>query len=168
MEASGQAAIELAGDDLESKFAALEGEDELEPGETAQFTITYDPVTYEFNQNEVIVFSNEAISFFTNHKKVELPNWLKQKYPEEMTILIQYEYYDLKINKNNFSISLSFNDIKTNLIIDYNSIISFADPSANFGLILQKNKIQKNKNKKLDNKKQKKDNVINFSNFKKN
>ncbi len=88
------------------------------------------------------------ITFSTNNKKVELPNWLKQKYPKEMTIVIQYEYYDLEINKNNFSISLSFSDIKTNLIIDYNSIISFADPSANFGLILQNNKSQNKLKKK--------------------
>ena len=108
------------------------------------------------------------ITFFTNHKNVEIPNWLKQKYPLEMTIVIQYEYYDLKINKNNFSISLSFNDIKTNLIIDYNSIISFADPSANFGLILQKNKIQKKLKGNIENKKSIKDNVIKFSNYKKN
>jgi len=108
------------------------------------------------------------ITFSTNHKNVELPNWLKQKYPEEMTIVIQYEYYDLEINKNNFSISLSFNDIKTYLKIDYNSIISFADPSANFGLILQKNKIQKKDNKKIEKKRSNKNNVINFSNFKKN
>ena len=93
------------------------------------------------------------ITFFTNHKKVQLPNWLKQKYPKEMTIVIQYEYYDLEINKNNFSISLSFNDIKTNLIIDYNSIISFADPSANFGLILQKNKSQNKLKKNIKSKK---------------
>ena len=108
------------------------------------------------------------ITFLTNYKNVELPNWLKQKYPEEMTIIIQYEYYDLEINKNNFSISLSFNDIKTNLKIDYDSIISFADPSANFGLILQKNKIEKNANKKIEKKKSNKNNVINFSNYKKN
>ena len=108
------------------------------------------------------------ITFLTNHKNVELPDWLKQKYPQEMTIVVQYEYYDLKINNNNFSISLSFNDIKTNLIIDYNAIISFADPSANFGLILQKNKSQKKLKKNLDNKKSKEGNVINFSNFKKN
>ncbi len=108
------------------------------------------------------------ITFSTNHKNVELPNWLKQKYPEEMTIVIQYEYNDLEINKNNFSISLSFNDIKTYLKIDYNSIISFADPSANFGLILQKNRIQKKDNKKIEKKRSNKNNVINFSNFKKN
>ena len=108
------------------------------------------------------------VTFLTNHKNVELPKWLKQKYPQQMTIVIQYEYYNLEINKNNFSISLSFNDIKTNLKIDYNAIVSFADPSANFGLILQKNKTQKKVNKKLENKKSKKDNVINFSNYKKN
>ena len=109
------------------------------------------------------------ITFFTNHKNVELPNWLKQKYPEEMTIVIQYEYSDLEINKNNFLISLSFDDIKTNLKIDYDSIISFADPTANFGLILKKNKIQKKLKKNLENKKVKnKSNVINFSNYKKN
>ena len=108
------------------------------------------------------------ITFLTNHKNFELPNWLKQKYPEEMTIVIQYEYDDLKINKNNFSISLSFNDIKTNLTIDYNSIISFADPSANFGLILQSNKSQKTLKRDSEYKKSKKNNVINFSNYKKN
>ena len=109
------------------------------------------------------------ITFSTNHKNVELPNWLKQKYPEEMTIVIQYEYSDLEINKNNFLISLSFDGLKTNLKIDYNSIISFADPSANFGLILQKNKIQKKLKKNLENKKIKnKSNVIDFSNYKKN
>ena len=108
------------------------------------------------------------ITFLTDHKNVELPNWLKKKYPEEMTIVIQYEYYDLEINNNNFSISLSFNDIKTNLKIDYKSIISFADPSANFGLILQKNKRSNKLNKDGGNKKSKKSNVINFSNYKKN
>ena len=108
------------------------------------------------------------VTFLTNHKKVEMPNWLKQKYPEEMTILIQYEYYNLKVNKNNFSILLSFNNIKTNLTIDFKSIISFADPSVNFGLILQKNRTQKKLNKNLESKESKKDNVINFSNYKKN
>ena len=107
------------------------------------------------------------VTFLTNHKHVELPNWLKQKYPQEMTIIIQYEYYDLEINKNNFSITLSFDDIKTNLKINYNAIVSFADPSANFGLILQKSKIQKKVNKKLETNILKKDNVINFSKYKK-
>ncbi len=108
------------------------------------------------------------ITFLTNHKNVELPNWIKQKYPEEMTIVVQYEYYDLEISENNFSISLSFSNIKTYLKIDYNAIVSFADPSANFGLILQKNKIQKKVKKNLKNNKSEKNNVIHFSNYTKN
>ena len=64
------------------------------------------------------------VTFSTNHQNVELPNWLRQKYPEEMTIVIQYEYYDLEINKNNFSISLSFNDIK-NLKLSY--LLDYSD-----------------------------------------
>ena len=108
------------------------------------------------------------ITFFTNVKNVGLPNWLKQKYPKEMTIILQYEYYDLKINEDNFSISLSFSNIKTNLIIDYSAIISFADPSANFGLILQKNETKEKIEKNKENNESKKDNVINFSNYKKN
>ena len=107
------------------------------------------------------------ISFLTNHKKVYLPNWLKEKYPGEMTIVIQYEYDDLIVNKNNFSIVLSFDNIKVNLIISYDSIISFADPSDNFALILQKNKIEKKVNKNSNLKNPIKNNVINFSNYKK-
>ena len=64
--------------------------------------------------------------------------------------------------------SAALNNIKTNLKINYNAIISFADPSANFGLILQKSNIRNKENKKLENNKSKKDNVINFSNYKKN
>ena len=82
------------------------------------------------------------ITFLTNHKNVELPDWLKQKYPQEMTIIIQYEFDDLKIDKDFFFITLSFNNIKTELKIGYESIISFADPTKNFGLKLKKNIIE--------------------------
>ena len=108
------------------------------------------------------------ITFLTSHTNVKLPKWIKDTYPEEMTIVIQYEYYNLEIKEKKFCITLSFNNIKTNLTIDYNAIISFADPSANFGLILQKNKKQKKIKRSLENKKLKEDNVINFSNYKKN
>jgi len=107
------------------------------------------------------------ITFLTNNKNVKLPKWIKQKFPEEMTIVIQYEYYNLEINKDNFSITLSFNNIKAKLKISYESIVSFADPSANFGLILQKNKIQKKFRKNLESKKSIKNNVIDFSSYKK-
>ncbi len=116
-------------------------------------------------KNSLSDFNQLYITFLTNHKNVKIPNWLLDKYPDEITIIIQYEYYDLKINKESFNVTLSFNDVKANLKIGYESVISFADPSANFGLKL----ISEESNKKVKNKIIKnKDNVINFSNFKKN
>ena len=111
------------------------------------------------------------ITFLTNHPKVSIPTWLKEKYPNEMTIVIQYEYYYLIVNKDNFSIELSFNDVKANLVIDYESIISFADPFANFGLkLINKEPLNKTikKNTKKKNKTKKTNNVIDFKTFKKN
>ena len=107
-----------------------------------------------FNNNHLY------ITFLTKHKKVDIPDWIQKKYPNEMTIVIQYEYYDIIVNRNDFLITLSFNGIKVELKIHYESIISFADPSANFGLKLVEKKTQKKYNKK--------DNIINFSNYKKN
>ena len=80
------------------------------------------------------------ISFKTNNPKNMVPNWLLEKYPNEMTIVIQHEYYHLIVNKNDFSIGLSFNNKKSDLKISFDSITSFADPSANFGLNYQFNK----------------------------
>jgi len=116
------------------------------------------------------------ITFATNNPNTSIPEWLLQKYPNEMTIVIQHEYYNLSVNKNDFNIGLSFNNKKTDLKIPFDSIISFADPSANFGLNYQFNKSITNKDKMIGNKKKsvtnkvrKKNssNVINFSNYKK-
>ena len=91
-----------------------------------------------------------------------------------MTIVIQHEYYHLSVNKKNFNIGLSFNNRKCDLTISFDSIISFADPSSNFGLNYQFNKTSNKDVKKTFTKKKKlvkrKDssNVISFSNYKKN
>tara|TARA_B100001109_G_scaffold214735_1_gene183537 strand:- start:552 stop:1001 length:450 start_codon:yes stop_codon:yes gene_type:complete len=114
------------------------------------------------------------ITFATNNSKTSIPNWLLQKYPYEMTIVIQHEYYHLSVNKKNFSIGLSFNNKKCDLKISFDSIISFVDPSSNFGLNYQfdKTTVEKDKKtlvkKKKSVKKKNSSNVINFSNYKKN
>jgi len=110
------------------------------------------------------------ITFLTKHPGVLLPKWLKEKFPNQMTIVIQYEYYKLKVNTDNFSIGLSFNDIKAQLDISYKSIISFADPFANFGLkLINNDPINKNikKNIKKYSTTKKTNNVIDFKTFKK-
>ena len=114
------------------------------------------------------------ITFATKNSKTLIPNWLLQKYPNEMTIVIQHEYYHLSVNKKNFSIGLSFNNKKCDLKISFDSIISFVDPSSNFGLNYQFNKTIVEKDKKILVKKKKSvkknnsSNVINFSKYKKN
>ena len=112
------------------------------------------------------------ITFKTNFPNVKIPKWLKNKFPNEMTIVMQYEYWNFRIAKNDFKITLSFNDIKSDLSIPYDSVISFADPYANFGLKLDNidhNKILKEKKdmtKKITEDHKNK-NVIDFSKFKK-
>ncbi len=110
------------------------------------------------------------VSFLTQHTNVIIPERLKKRYKEEMTIIIQYEYYDLMINDNSFSISLSFNNILTNIEIPYDSVISIADPFANFGLKFKNELFPEKlaKKKKAKNKITKRENIIDFSKFKKN
>ena len=106
------------------------------------------------------------ITFYTNNNKTIIPDWLKDQFPEEMTIVIQHEYWNLKVFENKFNISLSFNNIKADLSIPFKAIISFADPFANFGLKLKtKNRNQKNIIEKKPLKM--KNNVIEFKKFKK-
>ncbi len=111
------------------------------------------------------------ISFATNNSKTLIPDWLLQKYPSEMTIVVQNEYYHLSVNKTNFNIGLSFNNRKSDLTISFDSIISFVDPSCNFGLNYQFNKSDESykakSKKKNPTKKKNSSNILNFSNYKK-
>ena len=114
------------------------------------------------------------ITFKTNFKGVIVPGWLKDKFPNEMTIIIQYEYWNFRVTKDYFNITLSFDDIKSDLKIPFHSVISFADPYANFGLKLINNEINQKKIKKFQEKKSnnkkidfKQNNIIDFNKFKK-
>lgn len=74
------------------------------------------------------------ISFLTKHKGVKISSQLAYKYPNEMTIVLQHQYQDLKVDAKGFGITLSFNGRKDNLYIPYCAVTSFADPSVQFGL----------------------------------
>ena len=127
----------------------------------------------EIEKNGLNGHNHLYITFATQNTKTTVPEWLLKKYPVEMTIVIQHEYYHLSVNKNDFNIGLSFNNKKSDLKISFDSIISFADPSANFGLNYKFNKPNNDKFKKIKNhkkkiKKKNSSNVINFSKYKKN
>ena len=108
------------------------------------------------------------ITFKTTNSKVKIPKWLKDKHPKEMTIVIQFEYWNFQIKKNYFNIGLSFNNIRADLAIPFSSVVSFADPYANFGLRLIPEVLNSRKNHIKKKVVVKKNNVIDFKDYKKN
>ena len=75
-----------------------------------------------------------VINFDTTHPEVDIPVWLRQKYPDKMTIIIQHWFENLKVNSEGFHVTLNFGDAPQDLYIAFDSINSFLDPSVNFGL----------------------------------
>lgn len=74
------------------------------------------------------------ISFDTKSEGVIVADWIKERYPEEMTIVIQHWFDNLEVNDNKFSITLNFGDNPENLTIPWASVSTFVDPSVEFGL----------------------------------
>ena len=74
------------------------------------------------------------LSFFTQAPGVKIPEHLKILYPQEMTIVLQYQFEDLEVRKNDFSVSLTFNGKKSYLTISFKALTSFTDPSVNFAI----------------------------------
>lgn len=77
------------------------------------------------------------ITFFTEHPGVKIPGYLKDRYPGEMTIVLQHQFYDLEVDEEKFSVMLSFNNVPERLTIPLAAITIFADPSVNFALQFQ-------------------------------
>ena len=74
------------------------------------------------------------IGFATEMPGVAVPDYLRGKYPGEMTIVLQHQYWDLEIGEESFSVTLSFQKQLERLTVPFAAIRSFADPSVNFAL----------------------------------
>ena len=77
------------------------------------------------------------ITFKTSRRDVDIPVFLKEHYPDEMTIVLEHQFWDLKIHEREFEVALSFNDKRERLVIPFNAITAFSDPSVKFGLQFQ-------------------------------
>lgn len=77
------------------------------------------------------------ITFATDHKGVNIPSYLMERYPSEMTIVLQYQFYDMELTRDKFAVTLSFNNKPERLEIPLAAITIFADPSVNFALQFQ-------------------------------
>jgi len=77
------------------------------------------------------------ITFKTQANGVDIPARLIERFPDEMTIVMQNRYWDLVVNDTGFSIGLSFNQVPSKLVIPYAAVTGFHDPSVNFELRFQ-------------------------------
>ena len=74
------------------------------------------------------------ISFRSNDPGVNLPEYLRAKYPEEMTIVLQHQYWDLIITDEYFEVTVSFNKHQERIKVPFAALSAFVDPSVRFGL----------------------------------
>jgi hypothetical protein len=74
------------------------------------------------------------IAFDTGADGVSVSKRLKEQYPEEMTIVLQYQFWDLLVANERFEVKLSFSNVPERLVVPFSAVKAFYDPSAQFGL----------------------------------
>lgn len=74
------------------------------------------------------------ISYRTDHPGVQMSDTLRSRYPEDITVVIQHQFWDLKVEEDKFSVTLSFSNVPEKLVVPFMALTAFADPSIKFGL----------------------------------
>ena len=81
--------------------------------------------------------SHFFITFQTDRDDVKIPPYVRAKYPQQMSIVLQHQYENLNAGLDGFSVELAFGGVPATIFIPYTAIIQFADPSCEFGLVLE-------------------------------
>jgi uncharacterized protein len=77
------------------------------------------------------------LSFRTRFPGIEIPDFLLEQYPEEMTIIIQHQFWGLKVKENHFEVTLTFRKVPATLAIPFGALTAFVDPGVQFALNFQ-------------------------------
>jgi uncharacterized protein len=77
------------------------------------------------------------VTFHTAFPGVAIPDYLRTQYPDEMTIVLEHQYWDLEVKEDRFAVTLSFKNKPERLSIPWDAITAFADPAVKFGLQFQ-------------------------------
>ncbi|MCW3798046.1 ClpXP protease specificity-enhancing factor SspB [Sphingomonas sp. BN140010] len=120
--------------------------------ETPESLIPYDEIVQEALRDVVgrVLSAVEAggslpgghhfyITFKTRMTGVEIPKHLSQRFPDEMTIVIQHRYWDLKVAADHFTVGLSFGGVPATLRVPFAAVTDFVDPAVDFSLKFQAN-----------------------------
>ena len=91
-------------------------------------------VLREVAENGLVGEHHFFITFDTRDDGVQMADWLRERYPEEMTIVIQHWYDSLEVTDTGFSITLNFGDSPEPMVIPFDALRTFVDPSVEFGL----------------------------------
>ena len=79
------------------------------------------------------------ITFKTRAAGVDIPKHLTERFPDEMTIVIQHRYWDLKVEEDRFTVGLSFGGVASMLVVPFAAVTDFVDPAVDFSLKFQAN-----------------------------
>jgi hypothetical protein len=74
------------------------------------------------------------ITFKTDHPGVTMPDYLRERYPDTISVMLQYEFWNLEVEDDHFSVSLSFSEVREHLTIPFLAVTAFVDPFAKFQL----------------------------------
>jgi hypothetical protein len=74
------------------------------------------------------------ITFKTDHPGVVIPGYLRERYPDTISVMLQYEFWNLEVEEDHFAVSLSFSDVRERLSVPYEAVTGFVDPFAKFQL----------------------------------
>lgn len=74
------------------------------------------------------------IAFRTRFPGVEMPKHLLERYPDEMTVVLQHRYWDLSVEQDHFEVGLTFNQVPAKLRVPFAAVSGFVDPAVNFAL----------------------------------
>ena len=74
------------------------------------------------------------LTFKTNFPGVDIPQFLYEQYPDEMTIVLQHQFWDLKVEQDHFKVALTFRKLPAELVIPFAALTAFVDPGVQFGL----------------------------------
>jgi len=85
-------------------------------------------------ENGLIGSHHLYITFRTGFPGVDIPDYLRDRYPDELTIVMQHQYWGLEVTERGFSVTLSFNKAREHISIPFAALTRFADPGVKFGL----------------------------------
>jgi hypothetical protein len=120
--------------------------------ETPESLIPYDEIVQEALRDVVGRVLNQValtgalpgdhhfyITFKTRMGGVSIPKHLVERFPDEMTIVLQHRFWDLKVEKDAFSVGLSFGGVPSTLYVPFAAVTDFVDPAVDFSLKFQAN-----------------------------